>query len=60
MGNAVLEIVQREIVALLKVSAERALLIEARMKEAGFDFSETSKREFNEAARRAHVELPGG
>ena len=55
-----MDIVTREIIALLKVSPERALAIEARMKAAGFDFSETSKREFNAAARRAQAELPGG
>ena len=54
-----MEIVPAEIVALLRVSPERALLIEVRMKESGFDFGETTKREFNEAARRATAELPG-
>ena len=55
-----MDIVIREIIALLKVAPDRATLVKARMKESGFDFSETTKPEFDEAARRAQAEVPGG
>jgi hypothetical protein len=58
--ESAVEIVPAEIVALLKVSPERARLIAARMKASGFDFGETTKAEFDAAARRAHSKLPGG
>lgn len=47
----------RDIMALLKVSAETALKVQSRMDSNGLDFSECSQREFNRAARQALREI---
>lgn len=46
-----------EIAKLLKISNEEAVKVQNEMECWGFDFSESSTREFNRAAREAFAEI---
>jgi hypothetical protein len=47
----------KQIMSLLKVDVETALLVQEKMDCSGIDYSECSKREFEMAARDAFAEL---
>jgi hypothetical protein len=57
-GENDMNIYTREIAALLKIDLETALRVQNEMSVSGFDFSESSTRQFNAEARAAYKMLP--